>query len=116
MLQLNYKRLNFFECESVLSTKLIDFNFLLISCCCNIVVGDCLKNTCLSAEINAQRIFVRPSAGRFFFLWVGLAYELLLRIPARLPSSSAPLFYGTPGYLRPYFKIPRRRRPRKCRL
>lgn len=32
---------------------------------------------------------MRPSAGRFFFLWVGLAYELLLRIPARLPSFSS---------------------------
>ena len=67
MLQLNYKRLNVFECESV-NTKLIDFNFFLISCCYNIMVGDCLKNTCLSADINAQRIFMRPSAGRFFLM------------------------------------------------
>ena len=52
MLQLNYKKLNVFECESV-NTKLIDFNFFLISCCYNIMVGDCLQNTCLSAEINA---------------------------------------------------------------
>ena len=29
------------------------------------MIGDCLKNTCLSAEINAQRIFMRPSAGLF---------------------------------------------------
>ena len=29
------------------------------------MVGDCLKNTCLSAETNAQRIFMRPSAGWF---------------------------------------------------
>ena len=29
------------------------------------MIGDCLKNTCLSAEINAQRIFMRPSAGWF---------------------------------------------------
>lgn len=67
MLQLNYKTLNVFECESV-NTKLIDFNFFLISCCDNIMVGDCLKNTCLSADINAQRIFMRPSAGRFFLM------------------------------------------------
>lgn len=67
MLQLNYKTLNVFECESV-NTKLIDFNFFLISCCDNIMVGDCLKNTCLSANINAQRIFMRPSAGRFFLM------------------------------------------------
>lgn len=67
MLQVNYKRLICFECESV-STKLIDFNFLLISCCYNIMVGDCLKNTCLSAEINAQRIFYASFSRSFFFL------------------------------------------------
>ena len=39
---------------------------------------------------------MRPSAGRFFFLWVGLAYELLLRIPARLPSCHPRLCFTVP--------------------